>query len=111
MYPTWEVESVTALAERMTPSTTSLTILRVQRILTLVVLLTHLWKQKSRIKSSKSVNHLYEPTFVSQDLLSSRDVHELFLSLLLVLLLLELVGMPLHRQLLVCLQIKLELVA
>ena len=46
---TWEVESVTALAERMSTSTASLTVFGVQRILTLVVLLTHLWKKEDMI--------------------------------------------------------------
>ena len=47
---------------------------------------------------------LFELTFISQDLLGRRNVHELLLSLLLVLFLLELVRVPLHRQLLVGLQ-------
>ena len=46
---TWEVESVTALAERMSTSTASLTVFGVQRILTLVVLLTHLWRKEGMI--------------------------------------------------------------
>ena len=46
---TWEVESVTALAERMSTSTASLTVFGVQRILTLVILLTHLWRKEGMI--------------------------------------------------------------
>ena len=46
---TWEVESVTTLPERMSTSTASLTVFGVQRILTLVVLLTHLWRKEGMI--------------------------------------------------------------
>ena len=57
-----------------------------------------------KIRSFKSVDNFFELTLISQDLLGRCNIHELFLSLLLVLLLLELVRMPLHRQLLVGLQ-------